>query len=474
MAIVEQGATPSAPAAPNGAAVALDEAGAELAVSIPEPSAAPEKFIPVTRSALIDRLTEPDVWPAGQARHARRFFSYLDYWRQQQYGAALLELERTYEPFSPDSDLLITRQYSDAERRVMQTRVVDSMQRILEQANYRRIDPADINLIMTAESHYGLDLQVDLTAFEECLIYYRGATTRRDTRRRLQRFMRKEEFDVPIYQRLFLLFKLKPFETRIAEVMAAENVSRADAEKKVRKLRSMLPEQVSDKNIYMKLFKNIPRTDLEMIFPNTAVRFRMFDKVKLGVSAGGGFGMGAVGAAGKIAMVASNPIAAAGAVAGLGGIAFRQAMNFMNQKQRYMVVMAKNLYFHSMADNRGVMLKMASRAAEEDVKEEILLYSVLARSEARRQDLPAIDEAIERYIHSVFGVHVNFDIEDALSRLMGEGLVREDADGRLVTLPPQEAALHIDRLWDAFLDQLPEVGAELEGVEFEGRTPPAA
>ena len=86
-------------------------------------------------------------------------------------------------------------------------------------------------------------------------------------------------------------------------------------------MRSMLPPQVTDSNIYLKLFKNIPRTDIEMVFPNTAVRFRMFDKIKLGVSASGGLGMGVVGAAGKIALLASNPLAAAGAVFGLGGIA---------------------------------------------------------------------------------------------------------------------------------------------------------
>ena len=53
--------------------------------------------------------------------------------------------------------------------------------RLLEQANYRRIDPSDINLIMTRETHYGLDLQVDLSAFEEILIYYRGATSTRES-----------------------------------------------------------------------------------------------------------------------------------------------------------------------------------------------------------------------------------------------------------------------------------------------------
>jgi hypothetical protein len=248
--------------------------------------------------------------------------------------------------------------------------------------------------------------------------------------------------------------------------MAKENVTEGEAERIAKKLRALLPPQVAEQNIYIKLFKNIPRTDLEMIFPNTAIKFRLADKIKLGASAGGGLGMGVVGAAGKIAMLASNPLAAAGAVAGLGGIAFRQAMNFVNQKQRYMVVMAKNLYFHSMADNRGVILKLAARAAEEDVKEEMLLYSVLAREPATRADIPAIDKAIESWLAKTFGITVNFDVEDALSRLMADGIVREEPDGRLVALSPREAALHIDGMWDGFLDNLPDP-VSAEGMELD-------
>lgn len=425
-----------------------------------------ERFIPVTTYALIDRLTVQSAWSTGQARAARRFFRFLDYWRRQQHQAKLAELLQTYEPFSPDSDLLVTRRFTPEEKLAMQKRVVAGVEKILTQANYQRIDPADVSMILTKESHYGLDLQVDFTAFEEVLIYYRGATSRKDQKRRLRKFMRKEEFEIPIFQRLMLLFKLKPFETRVLEVMKEKRVSRGEAERIVKRMRSMLPEEVKDENIYIKLFKNIPRSDIEMVFPNTQVKFRLLDKLRLGVTAGGGLGMGVVGAAGKLAVAASNPIMAAGAVVGLGGVAFRQVMSFMNQKQRYMVVMAQNLYFHSMADNRGVLLKLADRAAEEDVKEEMLLYSVLAKEQASRSDLPAIDAAIEQYLTSSFGVTVDFDLEDALDRLIAEGLVREEANGRLITMPPAEAARHLDGKWDVFLDNLP--GCEAEGEEFEG------
>jgi hypothetical protein len=434
---------------------------------VPPDAARPrERFIPVTTYALIDRLTAPQTWPAGQARAARRFFRYLEYWRRQQHGVGLASLMQAYESFSPDSDLLITRTFTAEERATLQKRVVREVQGILTQANYVRIDPSDVQMILTKESHYGLDLHVDFTAFEEILIYYRGATNRRDQRRRLVRFMRKEEFDVPIFQRLFLLFKLKPFETRVLEVMKEQRVPRREAEKAVRALRAMIPPEVNDGNIYLKLFKNIPRSDVEMVFPNTRVKFRLMDKLRLGVTGGAGLGMGAFGAAGKIAVAATNPLMAAGAVLGLGGVAFRQAVNFLNQKQRYMVVMAQNLYFHAMADNRGVLIKLADRAAEEDVKEEMLLYSVLSKETAKHSDLPAIDAAIEQYLQASFGIAVDFDLEDALGRLIADGLVTEDAEGTLRTLGPVEAALHLDAKWDVFLDNLPDPEGD-EGREVE-------
>ncbi len=452
--------TPLTPHAP----VPLEEAEKLLDVAR-DPSR--ETFIPVTRSALIDRLTAPEAWPASVASDARRFFRYLDYWRRQQYTSRILDLEHSYEPFSPDSDLLQTRNYTEADRKRMQRRVIQGMEHLLEQANFRRISPDDVSLILTRESHYGLDLHVDFTVFEDVLIYYRGASTRRDQRRTLRKFMRKEEFEVPIFQRLCLLFKLKPLEAHIREVMEKERISYHEARKIAARLRSMLPPEVRETNIYMKLFKNIPRSDVEMVFPNTLVKFRLLDKVKLGVTSAGGLGMGVASSAGKIALVLTHPIAAAGAAIGLGAVIGRQVISFMNQKQKYMVVMAQNLYFHSMADNRGVMIKIADRAAEEDVKEEMLLYSVLVKERARRSDLPAIDRAIEQYLASVFDVNVDFDLSDALERLIRDGLVTEEPDGTLRTLTPRAAALHIDYLWDKFLDELPDPSRG-EGTEING------
>ena len=425
-----------------------------------------EKFIPVTRAALMERLTRPQSWRGNDAKEARRFFRYLDYWRQASYSAHLLEMGQTYEPFNPDSDLLVTRRYTDAEKIALQERLMEQTQLLLEQANYTRIDPADIALILTADSHYGLDLQVDMHAFDELMIYYRGATKRRLHRRDARKlYLFKEEYDVPIFQRLFVLFKLKPFEQRVDEVMKQQNCERAAAEKIVRKLRGSLGAEVNANSIYMKLFKNIPRSDIEMCFPNTTVRFRLFDKLRLGVTAGGGLGVGVVGTATKL-MVAANPIALAGAVATHRGLALRQGMKFIHKRNEYMVTMAQNLYFHALADNRGVMTVLADRAAEEDIKEEMLLYSVLAKDTVHVNELADVDAAIEQQLFNTFGLNLNFDLHDALDRLVNDGVVRIGQDGWIRTLGPADAARHIDSLWDNYLDELPDP-ARGEGIEFE-------
>ena len=424
-----------------------------------------EKFLPVTSEALMERLTRPYNWAPGEAQQTRRFFNYLTYWRQVSYSARLLELAHLYEPFSPDSDLLITRSYTAGEKASMQTRLMERINDLLRQANYVRIDPAKVDLILTKDSHYGLDLHVDLDAFDELAIYYRGATKRKETRRNIRKlYLKKEEFDVPIFQRLCVVFKLKPEEKRITEIMARDKCDREAAEKSYKRIRGMLSPQIKTDFVYLKLFKNMPRADLEMAFPNTQIKFRTFDKLKLGATAGGGLAT-AVTTAGKI-FVATNPVALAGAAIGLGGIAIRQVMGFINQRNRYMVTMAQNLYFHAMADNRGVMTFLAERAAEEDVKEEMLLYSILAKEPVKRKELRDIDLAIESFLQNTFGVNVNFDLDDALVRLIADGIVTEQPDGTLTTLKPVAASAHVDRLWDKLLDELPD-RAKSEGIEFD-------
>ena len=364
-------------------------------------------------------------------------------------------MEETYEPFSPDTDLPQSCMFTPAERAAKKKRLLAQMADLLQRANFTRLEPASVPLVLTEEGAYGLAREVDLDAFEEILVYYRGATTIAGRRRdATSAYMRWKEVQIPVFERMCLLFKLKPFDIRVKEVMHERRVKRRQAERLVRRRRGRLPATVASDCIYIKLFKNMPRGGVEMIFPDTKLRLRLFDKVMLAAIAGAGLLIGVFGATGKLAAM-SNPYVLLGAIGGLGGIALRQAANLLKARARYMVARAQNLYFHAMADNRGVMTLLAERAAGEDVKEEMLLYSVLTKERVNVRELTAVDEAIEQFLAQTFGITVEFHVEHALARLKAGGIVVERPDGTLATLPPHEAALRIEELWEVCLDALP-------------------
>ena len=418
-----------------------------------------EKFIPLTRFAIMSHLTEPTRWSDGEAKDAKRFFQYLAAWRHLTYNERLLKLKEAYMPFSPDRDTIRALEYSQDQLKNFQSHFIENVTLLLEQANYIGISHDRLNEIFEQKSIYNLDLTVDLTEFEELIIYCRGEMTETKERRSWKKlWLGMEQFSVPIFQRLFLLLKLKPEEKRIDEIMEEERrkndgnpIKRKKAEKILRKNRSMLPPGICCDHIYLKLFKCIPTTDLEMMFPNTKVQFRPFDKLKLGITAGGGTIASIAGTAGKLLLITTNPIKAIGAIIGIIAVIGRQIMKFFHQRNEYMMVLAQNLYFHNLADNRASLTLLADRAEEEDVKEEMLLYSVLAGKSVQRSQLPQLQTTIQNYLRDEFSVNVDFDIMDALQRLLHDGIVTE-SNGTLTTLRPSEGCIHIDAKWDAHLD----------------------
>ena len=215
--------------------------------------------------------------------------------------------------------------------------------------------------------------------------------------------------------------------------------------------REHLPPSVSSGKIYVKVFKRIPQVDLEMLFPNTRISFRPLDKLRLFVTAGGGTAAGVVGTATKL-LAATNPFTLAVAVAGLSAVIFRQVMGFFNTRNRYMMVLAQNLYFCSLANNLGALTLIAENAEEEDVKEDMLLYAFLAQSPSHREALPEAKDAIGRFLKEHCQATVGYDAEDALRRLLADGLVTSDEDGTLTAIAPAAARDHLDTLWDRLLD----------------------
>lgn len=416
-----------------------------------------ERFIPVTSQSIVNHLNNEDFWAEGEREAGIELMQVLNAWRHQSYRERLKVLKNSYLSFSPDSDTLVAEKHSPIELRKLRHTFMEHIGDLLESANYEKVTQSDLDLLLTSDSPYGLSLQVDLDAYDDVIIYFRGAGTKIINYRDWKwAFLKHKSVETPVFQRLFIALKLKPTEEQITELMLKEELSRPQAEKRVKKTLKLLPEGVSSDQIYLKLFKNIPQDDLEMLFPNTKVEFKLIDKLKLGVTAGGGTVAGLMSILPKLlalttATILLSPLALFGTLAAFIGLVVRQVTKFFNQRNEYMMTLAQNLYFHNLANNRGVLTLLVDRAEEEDFKEEALLYAFLCRNKNQATNLTTAKQEIENYLLFTYNVNIEFDLEDALSRLLSDGLIQKNDNGTYKILPPSQATNRLCQLWQGAL-----------------------
>ena len=193
-----------------------------------------EKFIPISRLALMDRLaqTEQLTLQDDEQASCKNLFRYLSVWRHQTYQKRMSRLKQCYLPFSPDRDTKRVRQHSPEQLVEFKEGLISAVNVLLTQANYEAIDEDKLEDLLQANSAHGLELKVDLDEFEDVLLYARGLETETIEKRVPDNlYLFKRTFEVPTYKRLFLLLKLKSVEQRVAEIMKKRNVSEAKARK---------------------------------------------------------------------------------------------------------------------------------------------------------------------------------------------------------------------------------------------------
>jgi DNA uptake protein ComE-like DNA-binding protein len=440
-----------------------------------QPPTRREKFIPISRLALMDRLASEEKRTLGLTTghsSCKNLFRYLSVWRHQTYQKRLTRLKHCYLPFSPDRDTKRIKQHTKKQLGELKNDLITNLKVLLTQANYETINTDELEKLLQANSAHGLELKVDLSEFDEVLLFARGREVETIEKRVADNlFLFKKEFEVPVYKRLFLLLKMKSVEQRIREIMENDGVSEKKARKKNKKQRKGLPEDTQGQYVYLRLFKNIPQEDMEMMFPNTQIKLRLFDKVKLGVTAGGGTIAGIAGAASKIAaaVATANPIGLIAALLGVIGLLFRQIMSVFNTRTKYMMMLAQRLFFHSLANNRGVLTLLVDRAEEEDIKEEMLAYFFLLRHPLPPEELKEngkLDVLIEEFLTREFGIIVDFDLEDALGRLNADHLLNVNTQNTLIqAIPPTEACAILERKWRNLLTNDDEIDDEIEYEE---------
>jgi hypothetical protein len=425
-------------------------------ISMGTASLAEPAFIPVSRSDIISALLHPSLWANQTSQsQAADVLNKMALLRQYRSGVMLNELSEVYDPFNPDDDTVNVADASEMER-LEKRRVFNAkLRELVTSANYTELTQKELEDILTRASPDGVHVDVNFQDYEVKLMFYRGETQSSVRRRDFRKlFLAHLSYEVPVFDRLFLAIKFKPAELRIQEIMHADQVDEAKARKKLAKARKMLPPTFSTDHIYIKVFKAIPRYDVEMLFPNIRVKMKYTDKLQLGGSALFGTATWIVGTASKLLVaVALSPLVLAGAlVTGVGGIMYAQIRNIFITRDKYRMQLAQRLYFQNLANNQGALAMMIDEAEEEDIKEESLLYVHLLQTPVHHTQLDTVRGRINAFLAEHFGVDVNFDVNDALVRLTSLGLVQQTPGGDLRATPPDLAGVSLRTVWHRLCD----------------------
>ena len=344
-------------------------------------------------------------------------------------------LKDAYAPLNPSRD---TRVLFPAAPDVP---LLPKLDELLNDANYDKLGEAELQQALKETSLFNLHLHVDFSEFEEVALYTRGESERRE---QVPRFMGFFPRDVVFmsYDRVVLFI-------HFSKTLAANDFNKPDS-------------------TILKLFQNVPKDDVEMLFPNTRLGMRMVDKLMLGIPAvvGGAIvlttKMGAsiillASLLGFYAGLSAVPVsldqaALLALVVALGGFdsfVWRQFTKFKTRKLGFMQRLMENLYFRNLDNNAGVFHRLVDDAEEEECKEAILAYYfLLTRSSI--QGAALLDTSIESWFRSEWQADIDFEVEDALVKLRDLDLIVQTGDGKLQARTLNESRERLDRRWDGY------------------------
>ena len=402
-------------------------------------SDSPYRFIPFRKRDVVEMCLQ-DSKLSGQEADFRQLYYMLSSIFHFEFHKIIESLKDSYAPVDPDAD---TRSY-EAAQPLTDLDFVELLGGLLEKANYERITEEELNQALTEASLFKIRLHVDFDDFSEVLLFCRGVSEREETVSSffglIKKTIRFTNYDRVV---LYVRFRDDLDEARTDTVMCKPG------------------------STLLKLFQNVPKADLEMLFPNTAVRMRLMDKLLIGVPAviSGGVVLTTKLGASLVLLgsllgfwlgLSSEPvelnktgimILLAG-VAALGGYLWKQFNNFKNRKLRFMQALTQNLYFKNLDNNAGVFHRLANDAEEEECKEAVLAYYFLLTSETP-MTRAELDKAIENWLLEKWQCTVDFEIDDALNKLLVLKLV-EESDGKLSVISITDGIKTLDARWDDY------------------------
>jgi hypothetical protein len=407
-----------------------------------------ERFLPFRRTDVVAMCAEE--LPASERDGFRAFGRMLASLLHHRFHERIEVLKDAYHPFHPEADTRTVQSLDHAAREASRARLEAELIRLAEAANFTQMSLEEVVQAMRAHSLLKLRLEIDTRDVDQLLLFRRGESTDTRTEKRLFGLLRKSVTYVT-YARVLVYAKFKD----------ANGITPEEAAK--------LPYRPG--SIIVKLFQNVPREDLEMIFPNVRIRMRPIDKLLIGIPALIS-GISVVVFKLVAAMLpvllliafwlrlkAKEPdpidqaklLALGAGLFALGTYGWRQFNNFKNRKILFMKALSENLYYRNLDNDAGVFHHLLDAAEEAEVIEALLAYHFLLTA-AAPQTAAELDQRVEQWFLQRWNTRFDFEVDDGLRKLLELGLVTASggagAQQRLVALPVDAATALLDRLWD--------------------------
>ena len=347
------------------------------------------------------------------------------------YLSQLREMKDAYADFDPDSDTIRITTH-DAERREEElAQLFASVENVLESANYIKLERDELEKVMAGASEWGVDMDVEWDCFERVTVFVRGKGLGRRVSKPWWRLYRARTVSVPTFNRVVMILK--------------------------QKAHKRLGPDADTKNVFIKMFKDIPQMDIEMLLPGTQVKMTKLDRRKLGTSILLSvvyviykFALAAASAARVLVGDLTALIGLYAPISILLGYGYKTYASFQTTKQTYMLQLAQSLYYQNLDNNGGVLFRILDEAEEQETREVILAYFYLWRyAGTEGWTAEQLDDYIELDLERLLNVPIDFEIDDALNKLSRSEVVTKRGD-RYFATPIEKAIDELDDIWERY------------------------
>jgi hypothetical protein len=384
-----------------------------------------EHFIPLRKADLIEMLATRQSLSKDTEEQFSRLCRLVEATLHGTFHDRLAQLKEAYASFDPDADAAPRTPLSDSELEARAGAVFAQFVSLLERANFRQLPREEIEAAVRSASQWGFKLSIDFSIFERLEVFARGDVIGKQKVRPWLKPWRTVEIEVPTYQRLAVIFRLHP----------GARLDESDA---------------LVRPIVLKLFKNIPKADVEILLPGSRVKMSLWDQGRIWLPTASGLGLAGykliAGGALMLTFASLWSVAAFYSVAAAAiGYGAKTFFSYNTTKDKHQLKLTRNLYFQNLDNNAGVLFRLLDEAEEQEFRETILAWWVLWRHGKDGWTPRQIDRAVERFLRRTLDLGLDFEIHDALDKLRRLRMVEATAGGKWLAVDLETAVAELER-----------------------------